>query len=159
MDLEKARTEESQRGEMTSFRIVKPIQFAYQTSPSAGAAARPFGPESEGLRLERQLHTLTGTRSEWFRFRDASGLHVCQVDGLLPAGPFLVLFECKLRWHSYVRGQIFRLLKPVVEAAYPGRQVCPVVVTRSTSGAPQKLFADLLPFLAPDKIVRWELSP
>lgn len=137
--------------------IAPPLRWAYSVPARAGASARPFTAEAAGLSLERRLHDLTGARSEWFKFCDASGIHHCQIDGLLAFQKKIILFECKLRWHSYVKGQIFKLLKPVVEAAYLSKLVCPVVVLQNSSFLPHAL-NEILEAARPDKIVRWSLG-
>lgn len=106
---------------MTSFRKISQLQSVKLCSPRAGQKGRAFSEKAEGLRFEETIGDIIldlGLKNYshcWFEFKDSNGKGWCQVDHGFFKEDFQVIIECKRSWHSYAKGQILQLYKPIVE--------------------------------------------
>ncbi len=101
--------------------------------PACIPQGRPRGAKALGIRYEKALGTVIGSRADrgvWFEFEDVHGRGYCQVDFLLDgAGVMPVVLECKHTWTEDGHVELEKLYLPVVSMAL-GRAVTGLVVTK-----------------------------
>jgi hypothetical protein len=99
--------------------------------------------QRSGLRYEAKVHAALAAalgeafyKNPWMSFEDSSGWRRCRPDGLAVCDSFagrglVIIFEIKIRHMPEAWWQLRRLYEPVVEQAFPRREIRVVEIVRS----------------------------
>lgn len=113
-------------------------ECAFASAP-AWHSTRPRvrGRKRQGIRYEAAVQAMLSERfgpayrpSPWIRFRDSSGTHWCQPDGLLTLPHGLVIVEVKYQHTVDAWKQLRLLYEPVVSWLHPGQSVSVLEVVK-----------------------------
>ena len=109
------------------FRTIQGLKWARLVErPSSIPKGRPKGAKALGVRYEKSLAKILGTRvlyGQWFEYEDRAGHGWGQSDFLIRAAPgevseSIVVLESKYTWTPEGHEQIERLYTPLVEAIW-----------------------------------------